>query len=141
MQQHITLHTQLNNDLPTWKPLAGENIKTEVFPSLEIESTKKKRWNTSMELEYDPVRDLFVDAKTKRPVQPLLDCEADEQYFDDTLFIDALTFHSDNSEWIKRGGACALDMEQILNVKGYDPTFRTTFGKGNRVGDRLKTSY
>ena len=76
--------------------------------------TKPKRWNDSIELEYDPTTDQFLDTKTKHPVWPLLDADASEEFFGSDL-IESLKFDSDNSEWItKFGGADRLKLEEIL---------------------------
>ena len=91
--------TQNQEETTSWTapPETIEGEGPAIFQKIE---TKKKRWNTGMELEYDPVQDLFIDTETKRPVHALLDGEED-QFFDESVEVNPLEFESDNSEWIR----------------------------------------
>jgi hypothetical protein len=95
--------------------LDGES--TAIFQKIE---TKKKRWNSGMNLEYDPVKDEFFDTASKRPVYALLDGD-EEEFFDEDTEVDPMKFESNNSNWIKRGGGGALDMQKVLGVKLEEP--------------------
>jgi len=120
---HI-IETIKEKSSPIWKPLeGGSNDGTSLTPTmlkkLEASGVKKKRWTADIDLEYDPVRDLFVDAKTKRPISPLLDSEATDEFFDENTEVDSLEFDSKNinAEWIKKGGGASLNMEKVLASK------------------------
>ena len=78
---------------------------------------RKKRWNTSIEVEYDPIQDLFVDKITKAPIFALLDSDEEEEYFDEETEVDPLEFESDNSDWIKHGGGGNLKLEELLGIQ------------------------
>jgi hypothetical protein len=115
---HI-LKTIEEKESPVWKSLpadTGTSDSPTMFKKLEATTTKKRRWTTDIELEYDPVQDLFIDSKTKRPVSPLLDSEVTDEYFDENTEIDNLEFDSMNinAEWIKQGGGASLDMKKVL---------------------------
>jgi hypothetical protein len=97
----------------TAPPETLEGESRAIFEKIE---DKKKRWKSDMELKYDPVKDQFLDMKSNRPVHALLDGDEDA-FFDENSEVDPQKFDSDNSAWIKRGGANALDMEKVLGVK------------------------
>jgi hypothetical protein len=97
--------------------LAGGDEQTTptIFQTIE-KTTRKKRWHNGIDVEYDPVNDIFVDANTKQPIHALLDGMGDEEFFDEEVEVDPQSFKSDNSEWIKRGGASALDLRKALGL-------------------------
>lgn len=111
--------TKQNEETWTAPPEKIEGESRAIFQKIE---TPKKRWNTGMELEYDPVQDLFLDTTTKKPIHAFLDGEDDDTFFDESTEVDPMKFDSDNSTWIKRGGALALDMDKVLNTSGWKDT-------------------
>jgi hypothetical protein len=110
--------TKQNEETWTAPPEKIEGESRAIFQKIE---TPKKRWNTGMELEYDPVQDLFLDTTTKKPIHAFLDGEDDDTFFDESTEVDPMKFDSDNSTWIKRGGACALNMEKVLGIRIEEP--------------------
>ena len=89
------------------EPAESESKNPAIFQQIE---TKKGRWKIDVELDYDPVKDMFVD-KSKREIFVLLDSDKDDQFFDDTVEVDPLEFESNNSTFI------VPSLQKILELK------------------------
>lgn len=112
------MNIELIKEETTAQPITSPPADPLLLQNLELSTPqRKKRWNTSIEVEYDPIKDLFVDANTKAPIFALLDADEEEAYFDEDTEVDPLEFESDNSDWIKRGGGGNLKLEELLGIQ------------------------